>query len=237
MKIKKSILRRILKGIRRGISKFKNNLSKFKNLLFQDESKAIKHGKNAIKSKPKNSFLTVGILEDKSNLFYSVYDENEPGNCRLISYEARMLQYELEKRKEIAKLENKAIPKSVDDIEIDICDGSKYIVRKTIKSIYLKAKNLYVNINGYVLKTNKLYRECIEAYTTVRKEFSDNYNEEILNNEVLYSFVKDNNINLNNIKDNFEILLKLFIADVYTNLYISLVKFSEMFDQDIYACN
>lgn len=235
MKVKRLILRKIFKKFRKAFSNFKNNLSKFKNLLFYNEEKAVKYGEKAMNIEPEMSFLTVGILEDNSNVFYSVYDENEPNNCRLVSYKTRMMQYELEKKEELAKIQKEAI--NNDDVEIDICEGSKYIVRKTIKSVYLKAKKLYIAIDGYVLKTNKMYRDCIEAYRHVRDEFRRNYNEEILNNDVLYNFVRDNAINLNDIKDSFEILLKMFIADVYTNLYTSLINFSKMFDQEVYIAN
>lgn len=235
MKVKKSVLSKIFRRFRKGFKTFKNNISKFKNLLFYNEEEAIEYGEKAIKTEPEVSFLTASILEDKSNLFYSVYDENEENNCRLISYKARMMQYELERKEEIARLQKEAI--NNDDVEIDICEGTKYIVRKTIKSIYLKAKDLYVTIDGYILKTNRIYRECIEAYRYVRDQFKKNYNQEILNNDVLYNFVRDNAINLNDIRDNFEILLKLFIADVYTDLYNGLVNFSRMFENDIYVAN
>lgn len=228
MKIKRSTLKMIFKKFRKSISKFKKNLSKFKNLLFYNEKEAVKYGEKAINVDLETNFITVGILEDKSNVFYAVFDENDP--CKLISYEARMVQYELEKKEELAEVQKEVI--NTDDIKIDIYEGTKYVVRKTINNIYLKAKNLYVAINGYALMHNKAYSKCIDTYLQIRKGFEDNYIEEVLNNEVLSSFVKDNSINLNNIKDNFEILLKMFIADVHTNLYNGLIKFSEIFNKD-----
>lgn len=233
MRIKKSILKMIFKKFRKVINKFKKNFSKFKNLLFYNEQEAVKYGEKAMNIDLENNFTTIGILPDMSNVYYSVYDENNPSKYRLISYEARMTQYELEKKEKLAEVQKEAIKES--NI-IDTYQGAKYIVRKTISNIYLKAKKLYISINGYALTQNKTYRDCINAYLHVREEFENNYVEEISNSEVLSSFVRDNSINLDNIKDNFEILLKMFITDVYTNLYNGLKKFSTIFDDDIVTC-
>lgn len=229
MKIKRSTLKMIFKKFRKSISKFKKNFSKFKNLLFYNEDEAVKYGEKAMNVNLETNFITVGILEDKSNVFYVICDENDTRH-RLISYEARMVQYELEKKEEIAEVQKEVI--NTDDVKIDIYEGAKYVVRKTINNIYLKAKDLYIAINGYALMHNKAYNKCIDNYLQVRQGFEDNYVEEVLNNEVLSSFVKDNSINLNNVKDNFEILLKMFIADVHTNLYNGLIKFSKIFNKD-----
>lgn len=229
MRVKRSILKMIFRQFKKSISKFKKNLSKFKNLLFYNEKEAVKYGEKAMNVDLETNFITVSILEDKSNVFYAVFDENDPHNHRLISYEARMAQYELEKKEELAEVQKEVI--NTDDVKIDIYEGAKYIVRKTINNIYLKAKELYVPIDGYALMYNKAYNKCIDTYLQVRKDFEDNYIEAVLNNEVLSSFVKDNSINSSNIKDNFEILLKMFIADVHTSLYNGLVKFSKMFNK------
>lgn len=232
MKVKRSVLKMIFKKFGKSIRKFKKNLSKFRNLLFYNEKEAIKYAEKAMDVNLEDNFVSLSsILEDTNNVFYAVCDENDPYSHTLISYEARMAQYELENKEKIAEVQKEVINKEEAKI-VDIYQGAKYFVRKTIKNIYLKAKSLCVSINGYALMHNKTYNECIDAYLYVRKEFEENYAEEIANSEVLSSFVKDNSISLSNIKDNFEILLKMFIADVYTNLYNGLRKFSNMFNQE-----
>lgn len=229
MKVKRSVLKTIFKRFKKGVNSFKKKVNRIKHSLFKSEEEKVEKLSKEIDKV--DSFLTVGISEDKSNLFYSIYDENEPDNYRLVSYDTMMKQYELSVKESII-LEQEQILNS-GDVEVDIYENKKYLVRKNIKDLYVKAKDFYISIDGYILKTNKIYRECVEAYRIVRNEFKTNYYEEIAQNDILFNFVKDNRIDLSNMKDNFEILLKLFIADVYTDLFDTLEMFKDMFDCDI----
>ena len=231
MKIKRSVLKKILRGVFFGLESVDNKVKKMKNMFKKGIKKGIKKFSKSIIREYESQLEKIGFKSDlvvysKEQLEF--YLDDGYGNLVEIEYNEvlRLISGESKKIK-------KSIERSTKDLLVDeYSDGKKFLIDNMIKSVYFKAKKLVVTINGILLRVNEEYRLSIDKFLKIRNTIREKSYQMVKQNRFLLQFVIDNNIDNDKDFDScLDILTKMYISEKEEDLYNNLSKFSrEMMD-------
>lgn len=226
MKIKNTILRKILLGVIGALEKIQNKLFRTKrrnnNKLAKDANKIVNSyveqtKKVGINSKLENKIIITSI----DQLDFYVDDCN--GNIMKLEDAIKVANEEIKtfKHEHIKTLNGKIIDEYM---------NKKYIIDNMIKTVYFKAKKLIISINGILLRANEEYRKSIDKFLEIRNNILYNSYQMLQENKFLLKFVLDNNIdNDEKFDDCADILTKMYITEKDQSLYDRLSKFNNLF--------
>lgn len=231
MKIKRSVLKKILRSVFFGLKSVDNKVKKMKNMFKKGIKKGIKKFSKSIIREYESQLEKIGFKSDlvvysKEQLKF--YLDDGYGDLVEIEYDEvlKLISGESKKIK-------KSIERSTKDLLVDeYSDGKKFLIDNMIKSVYFKAKKLVVTINGILLRVNEEYRLSIDKFLKIRNTIREKSYQMVKQNRFLLQFVIDNNIDNDKDFDScLDILTKMYISEKEEDLYNNLSKFSrEMMD-------
>lgn len=228
MKIKRSVLKKILKNVfsnlnvlDRKVRKMKDKVKKGVKSLFNNS--VIKECETQLEKIGKKS--TVTILS-KENLEF--YIDDCSGNLIKVSFEEALKTFSKEVKEAKQEIKETPIIKKKEGI-VDEYAGKKYIINEMIKSVYFKAKELVVTINGILLRVNEEYRKTIDKFLEIRTMIRDKAYYMVKENNFLLKFIIDNDIDSDKDFDScLDILTKMYIIEKEQLLYKNLNKFAQL---------
>lgn len=228
MKIKNSLIRKILLGIVEVIEKIQCKLIKIKT---NKKKKSIKEILKLLKFYTKQ-VEKVGIkseLSDKITITSLEQMEFYVDNCNGT----------IMKLEEAIKIVNTEVKRFKDEISIktdkivDEYMNRKYIIDNMIKNVYFKAKQLVITISGTLLRIDDKYRKTIDRFLEIRHDILKNSYNILKENKFLLKFILDNNIDTDQKFDECaDILTKMYITEKEHDLYNDLGRFTKLFCTD-----
>ena len=229
MKIKSSLIRKILLGIIDTLEFVHNKLIKIKNSKKGNKKKSLKSVSKLINSYTKQ-IDKLGVKSKLSNkiIITSIdqldfYVDNCNGTVIKLEEAIKIASKEVKQLKD--ELSNKT------DKIIDEYMDRKFIIDNMIKNVYFKAKQLVITISGALLRINEDYRKTIDKFLDIRNTILNKSYEVMKENKFLLKFVIDNNIdNDKKFDECAEILTKMYITEKDQSLYNSLVKYTNIFN-------
>lgn len=232
MKIKRSVLKKILRSVFFGLESVDNKVKKMKSMFKRGIKKGFtKFGKSVIKEY-ETQLEKIGLKSDmvvysKDQLEF--YLDNGDGNLVELKYDEVLRLISKESREVKHRIQN-----STKDLLVDeYSDGKRFLIDKMIKSVYFKAKELIVTINGILLKVNDEYRHCIDKFLKIRNTIREKSYQMLSQNRFLLQFVIDNEIDNDNDFDScLDILTKMYISEKEEDLYNKLNEYSRDIDRN-----
>lgn len=228
MKIKSSLIRKILLGIVKTLENIHNKLIKMKNNKKKNNKKSIKSISKLLKSYT-NQVEKIGIKSELSDkiIISSIeqmdfYVDNCDGTIIKLEEAIKIASNEVKRFKEELSIKTDKI--------IDEYMNRKFIIDNMIKNVYFKAKQLVVAISGTLLRANEEYRRTIDRFLEIRHNILENSYKMLKENKFLLKFVIDNNIdNDQKFDECADILTKMYITEKEHVLYNDLGKFTKIF--------